>query len=131
MWKILALLLVLPLTARADNPDGTWLVSQRVAFDIFQCRDDLCGKIVWLRDPRLRTRENCGRTIIWGLTAKGPTQWDNGWFYDPEDGKTYNVRAQAESSDRITARIYDGIPLFGRTENLSRITSHSLEGWCS
>ena len=101
MWKILALLLVLPLTAWADNPDGTWLVSQRVAFDIFPCRDDLCGKIVWLRDPRLRTRENCGRTIIWGLTAKGPTEWDDGWFYDPEDGKTY-TGTMTLSGNRLT-----------------------------
>lgn len=131
MWKILAVLLVVPFTAWADNPDGTWLVSQRIAFEIFPCRDDLCGKIVWLRNPQLRTSANCGRTIVWGLTATSPTEWDDGWFYDPENGKTYNVRAHADSPDRITARIYDGIPFFGRTENLSRIAPHSLEGWCS
>ena len=131
MWIILALLLVMPFTARAGNPDGTWLVSQRVAFDIFACQAAFCGKIVWLRDPRLRTSANCGRTIIWGLTATSPTQWDDGWFYDPENGTTYSVKAHADSPDRITARIYAGIPMFGRTESLTRIAPHSLEGWCS
>lgn len=131
MWMILAVLLVLPFTAWADSPDGTWLVSQRVAFEIFPCHDDLCGKIVWLRDPRLRTKGNCGRTIIWGLTAKSPTEWDAGWFYDPENDTTYSVKAHADSPNRITARIYDGVPWFGRTENLIRIAPHSLQGWCS
>jgi uncharacterized protein (DUF2147 family) len=118
--------------ARAEvaDPDGTWLVSQRVAFDIFPCRDALCGRIVWLRNPALRTAEMCGRTIIWGLTADGPAQWGNGWFFDPEDGDTYSVSAQVETRERMSARIYKGIAMFGRTEVLTRIASRSLPGWC-
>ena len=86
-------------------PDGTWLVSQRVAFDIFPCRNALCGRIAWLRNPALRTTEMCSRTIIWGLTSDGPAQWSDGWFFDPEDGDTYNVSAHVETVDRISARI--------------------------
>ena len=55
----------------------------------------------------------CGRTIVWGLTSDGPEQWGNGWFFDPEDGNTYNISAQIETNDRISARIYKGISLFG------------------
>jgi uncharacterized protein (DUF2147 family) len=116
--------------AEAANPDGTWLVNQRVAFDVFQCRDALCGRIVWLRNPALRTAEMCGRTIVWGLTSDGPEQWGNGWFFDPEDGNTYNISAQIETNDRISARIYKGISLFGRTEIMTRIAARSLPGWC-
>jgi hypothetical protein len=50
--------------AETANPDGTWLVNQRVAFDVFPCRDALCSRIVWLRNPALRTTEMCGRTIV-------------------------------------------------------------------
>jgi uncharacterized protein (DUF2147 family) len=50
--------------------------------------------------------------------------------YDPKGDKTYNLKARVENRDRISARIYKGIPLFGRTELLNRIESHSLPGWC-
>lgn len=118
--------------ARAQTavPDGTWLVSQRIAFDIFPCKDGLCGRIVWLRNPALRTSEMCGRTIIWGLNRDGPSQWGGGWFFDPENGATYNVTAHVENRDLISARIYRGVALFGRTEILTRITVRSLSGWC-
>jgi uncharacterized protein (DUF2147 family) len=116
--------------AESANPDGTWLVSQRVAFDIFPCRSALCGRIAWLRNPALRTADMCGRTIIWGLASDGPAQWGGGWFFDPENGNTYNVSAQVETNDRMSARIYKGIALFGRTEILTRIASRSLPGWC-
>ena len=118
-------------TARAEPvPDGTWLVSQRVAFDIFPCKDALCGRIVWLRNPALRSPTMCGRTIIWGLTSHEPRQWDGGWFFDPEDGATYNVSAHVVTDDRISARVYRGFSLFGRTEILTRIAPRSLPGWC-
>jgi uncharacterized protein (DUF2147 family) len=128
-----AVINLLPLPAAMAEtpiPDGTWLISQRVALDIFPCRNALCGRVAWLRNPALRTKEMCSRTIIWGLTSEGPAQWGNGWFFDPEDGDTYNVSAQVESVDRISARIYKGISLFGRTEVLTRIAPRSLPGWC-
>jgi uncharacterized protein (DUF2147 family) len=116
--------------AEAPVPDGTWLVSQRVALDIFPCQNALCGRVAWLRNPALRTREMCSRTIIWGLTSDGPALWGNGWFFDPEDGDTYNVSAHVDTIDRISARIYKGVSLFGRTEILTRISPRSLPGWC-
>jgi uncharacterized protein (DUF2147 family) len=116
--------------AEQSVPDGTWLVAGRVAFDIFPCRDALCGKITWLRNPALRTPEMCGRTIVWGLTSDGPSQWNGGWFFDPESGATYNVSAHLDTIDRMSARIYRGMPIFGRTEILTRIPASSLPGWC-
>ena len=123
------LLVLLPHVAWSGNPDGTWLISQRVAFEVFPCQADLCGKVVWLRNPSLRT--DCGRTIVWGLVAKSATEWDDGWLFDPEDRTTYRVDARTEAPDRIIARIYEGLPLFGRTEYLTRIAPNSLAGWCS
>jgi uncharacterized protein (DUF2147 family) len=137
MWRFSILLLGVlcflhcsAASAQTAVPDGTWLVSQRIAFDMFPCRDGLCGRIVWLRNPALRTSEMCGRTIIWGLNRDGPSQWGGGWFFDPENGATYNVSAHVENRDLISARIYRGVSLFGRTEILTRITARSLSGWC-
>jgi uncharacterized protein (DUF2147 family) len=127
---VLALLQQLPARADPALPDGTWLVSQRIAFDIFPCQNALCGRIVWLRDPALRTAAMCGRTLIWGLEPDGPAEWSGGRFFDPENGATYDVSARVETSDRISARIYRGIALFGKTETLTRIASRSLPGWC-
>jgi uncharacterized protein (DUF2147 family) len=124
---MLALLLTLSPCVAADLPNGTWRVEQ-IAVDLFPCQKAACGKIVWVRNPA--QRHFCGRVIIWGLTTDGSAEWEGGWFYNPEDGKTYNLRASVENNDRIVARIYQGIPLLGRTEILTRIASHSLAGWC-
>jgi uncharacterized protein (DUF2147 family) len=116
--------------AEVPVPDGTWLVGQRVAFDIFPCQSALCGRVAWLRNPALRSAEMCSRTILWGLASAGPSQWSGGWFYDPENGATYRVSAHVDDPDRISARIYKGIAMFGRTEIMTRIAAHSLPGWC-
>src|SRR5882724_2243810 len=94
--------------ALSEVPEGTWLLANRVAIQVFDCTGQLCGRIVWLvrprsptgqpdldernPDPTLRQRQLCG-LIIWGLQPDGPGHWSSGWFYDPEDGATYDVTA--------------------------------------
>jgi uncharacterized protein (DUF2147 family) len=117
-------------TAAAVTPEGTWLISQRVAVQVFDCKGLFCGRIVWLRQPALRTRQMCGRTIVWGLTPAGADQWSNGAFFDPENASTYSLSAMLQADGTIAARIYDGISIFGRTEILRRIALRSLRGWC-
>jgi len=50
----------------------------------------------------------CGLTIFWGLRSSGPGRWPDGWFYNPDDGDTYNISAELRSADTIDARIYLG-----------------------
>src|SRR5215213_1369251 len=95
--------------ARALGPEGTWIISDRVVIDIFGCDNVLCGRVVWLRNPKLQTAEMCGRTIVWGLTPSGPEQWVDGSLFDPEDGSTYSLSATLLSDGTISARIYEGI----------------------
>jgi uncharacterized protein (DUF2147 family) len=116
--------------ADALVPEGTWIIADRAAMQTFDCDGQLCGKVVWLRNPALRTPAMCGKTVVWGLKAAGPLQWSGGWFFDPEDGKTYNVSASIQGADQIAARIYRSISWLGRTEIMTRIPSHSLPGWC-
>ena len=127
-------------------PEGTWMFANRVAVQVFDCGGQLCGRIVWLLrprtstgqpdldngnpDPSLRQRHLCGLTIIWGLQPGAPDHWTDGWLYDPQDGVTYNVNAELTSPTTISARVYRGVPLFGRTEILSRDPQLSFDGRC-
>jgi uncharacterized protein (DUF2147 family) len=127
-------------------PQGVWLMDGKVAVQIFDCAQMMCGRIIWLRDPRdpegrldrdrknpdpaLRDRKLCGLTILWGLRPQGSDRWQDGWFYNPDDGKTYRVKAQIVSADVMVARIYQGAPFFGRTKTLDRVPHDTSEGWC-
>ena len=132
--------------ASSEVPDGTWLFANRVAVEVFECSGLVCGRIVWLLrprtpagqpdvdrlnpDPTLRQRPLCGLTIIWGLQPDGADRWSNGSLYDPQDGITYDVSAERTAPDRISARVYRGVPLFGRTEILIRDPQLSFDGRC-
>lgn len=135
-----------PARAQAAVPQGVWLIDNKAAVQIFDCDGLMCGKVVWLYKPRnaegeldrdknnpdlaLRQRGICGAVIIWGLRPAGPDQWRDGWFYNPEDGKTYRLQAQIKAPDIISARIYKGAPLFGRTKLMIRVPLGVTEGWC-
>jgi uncharacterized protein (DUF2147 family) len=126
--------------------EDVWLMDSQVAVQIFDCGDLLCGRVIWLIIPRdaqgvlnrdvrnpdtaLRQRPLCGLTVLWGLHPKGPDRWENGWFYNPFDGNTYRVSAKLTSADLIVARIYRGIPIFGKTKTLQRVAHGTVEGWC-
>ena len=45
-------------------------------------------------------------------------------------GVTYDVTAELTAPDTISARVYRGVPLFGRTEILVRDPELSFEGRC-
>lgn len=122
--------LLYSLCARAEIPEGTWIIPGKVAIRVFDCSGSLCGQFVWLRDRALRTPAMCKRTIIWGLQPDGVNQWSNGWFFDPENGRTYNLSARLASADTIEAQIYRGLPLFGRTETLHRTSLEDLPEPC-
>lgn len=132
--------------ASAAVPDGVWLIDGKAAVQIFGCGGLLCGRILWLRSPRdpqgrlnrdrnnpdpaLRQRRLCGLTILWDLRPAGPGRWGGGWFYNPDDGKTYSVSAELRSADLLIARIYRGVPLFGETKTLLRVPHGTSDGWC-
>ena len=132
--------------AWAAVPEGVWLIDAKAAVQIFDCNGLLCGRILWLQiprdpqgqlnrdknnpDPTLRQHQLCGLTILWDLHPTSPDRWGDGWFYNPDDGKTYRVSAQLTSADVITTRIYLGIPFFGQTKLLSRVPHGTSTGWC-
>ena len=146
MIAAMVLLMPAPVVARADVPQGMWVIDARAAIEIFDCGGPACGRIVWLRSPRdsqgqsrrdknnpnpvLRQRPLCGMIVLWGLIPSGQDRWDGGWFYNPDDGLTYNVFAALRSADVLMARIYLGEPFFGSTKMLARIPAGNSDGWC-
>jgi uncharacterized protein (DUF2147 family) len=133
-------------TASAEAPEGVWLINGEAAVQIFDCNTLLCGRILWLQaprdaqgqlkrdrknpDPALRQRELCGLTVIRDLRSSGPNHWNDGWFYYPDSGKTYNIKVELTSSDALVARFYQGTSLVGETKTLRRVLHGTSEGWC-
>lgn len=123
-----------------------WLMESQVAVQMFDCGNLLCGRVVWLviprdaqgvltsdqrnPDPKLRQRSICGLTVLWALRPRGTDRWEGGWFYNPYDGKTYRVSARLTSADLIVARVYVGLPIFGKTKTLQRVPHDVVAGWC-
>ena len=94
-------------------PEGVWRVDANSALQIFDCNGFLCGRVARLKnaheatgeirhdvnnpDPTLRERLVCGLTVLWALEPVGSNSWKGGWFYNPDDGKTYRAAAELPS----------------------------------
>jgi len=142
----LAFLSVPRALAQAAVPPGVWLIDRKAAVQIYDCAGLMCGRILWLYkprnalgqldrdkhnpDPALRQRTLCGLTMIWNLHPDGPHRWKDGWFYNPDDGKTYRLSAQLASDNVLIARIYLLVPVFGQTKTLVRVHHGVSDGWC-
>jgi len=135
-WRWIAAVLVAVLawpalgigSVAASPVDGTWIIDD-LGLDLFDCQNLVCGRIVWIKDPNRRPSQ-CGRMIIWGLGAAGPSEWAGGSILDPDDGTTYRLSAKLQPDGALHARIYKGIPLLGKTKILVRIDLGSLTGRC-
>ena len=112
----------------APPVDGQWMIRDLV-LNIFDCADLVCGRIVWIGDPARRASQ-CGRTIVWGLELQSPSVWTGGSILDPNNGKTYRLSATCEPDGTLRARIFKGVPIFGKTEILKRIDTTALPGLC-
>jgi uncharacterized protein (DUF2147 family) len=114
--------------AETSPADGAWLINDLV-LDIFDCQHLVCGRIVWIGDAARRPAQ-CGKTIVWGLQAQGRNEWADGSILDPDDGRIYRLAATLETDGTLHARIFKGVPLFGRTKILTRVDIRSLTGRC-
>jgi uncharacterized protein (DUF2147 family) len=67
-------------------------------------------------DPTLRNRSLQYVVILDDFDYLGDKQWENGWVYDPNNGKTYSCKMTLINHSTLEIRGYIGISLFGRTE---------------
>lgn len=120
-----------------NSPMGWWLdQTGKAGIFISRCDNDLCGRIVWLRQPHdaqgkpvldihnetasVRGQKVCGLLMLGGFVADGPDAWKGGWIYDPASGKTYRSVMHMGADGALHVRGYVGIPLFGRSETWTR-----------
>jgi uncharacterized protein (DUF2147 family) len=128
-------------TAPNESPpaeSGLWYNhSGKGAVEIRPCghtgrdADRLCGFIVWLKDPnnrkgepltdgynedpRKRRRPICGLPVLGSLRPMSDGSWDQGWVYDPEQGKSFDAAIQLRKSDRLILTGYKGIKFFSKS----------------
>lgn len=111
---------------------GVWLDDKAEgAIEIGPCADRLCGRIVWLRapldqtgrpltdgnnpDPRQRQRPICGLPVIGDLKRQRAGTWDQGWIYDPRQGKQFDVELRLRATDALEVTGYMGIKLLSES----------------
>jgi uncharacterized protein (DUF2147 family) len=113
------------------NHSGKGAVEIRPCGESGRDADRLCGFIVWLKDPnnkrgqpltdgynqdpRKRTRPICGLPVLGQLRPMSDGSWDEGWVYDPEQGKSFDAAIQLHAADRLVLTGYKGIKLFSKT----------------
>ncbi len=101
----------LPASA-AGSPLGVWIDhTGRGAVEITRCGSRLCGKLVWLKDRA--KQKACGTQIIGGVGKVGRS-WDNGWIYNPEERKKFDVELTPSGRNRLVVLGYMGTKLFSK-----------------
>lgn len=106
--------------ARADtSPLGTWIDhTGRGAVEIKDCDGKLCGYVAWVKDPK--DADGCGEQIIGNVKPVGSHTWDNGWIYDPDRGKKFDVEIKPISDDKLRVTGYAGIKWLSETMTWKR-----------
>ncbi|WP_045835031.1 DUF2147 domain-containing protein [Hyphomicrobium sp. 99] len=91
----------------------------------------LCGKIYWLQEPMAgdgqpkvdrynpdasqRTRPICGLPVLGDLEQLSGGGFDNGWVYDPKEGKSYSVALDLVGPDTLKVTGYKGMRFLGKS----------------
>ena len=139
IWAVLSylsctIMLAMGASAREDVR-GIWIDDTgKGAVELRLCgnrKQSMCGYIVWLRnpvsrsgkplrdvlnpEPRNRKRPICGLQIIGRLKPQTNGTWDNGWIYDPKQGKAFDVELRLHDQDRLKVTGYLGIKLFSES----------------
>ena len=110
--------------AQAPSTAGLWLDHDgKAAIEIARCDRFMCGKIVWLKEPNdkdgkawhdilnadqaKRTTPICGLPVIGDLKRQTNGEWTEGWIYDPEQGKRFNVEISLKDEKTLTIFAFD------------------------
>ena len=121
------------------DPKGVWLNEKQDSHvRIYACPDDedeLCGEIVWLKNPlgkdgkprrdvkneneSLRGRQILGVQVIMGLEYEGDGEWEDGEIYNPRDGESYD--AELEEIDANTLKVSGCIWFLCESETWTRV----------
>ena len=104
----------------AQTPTGVWIDhTGRAAVEIANCGGNLCGKIVWLKDPA-NNKEGCNLQIIGNVKPVSGGKWDGGWILDPEKNSKYDVELTPLSNGNLKVMGYAGMKFLSETFTWTR-----------
>ena len=126
-------------TTSAAAPLGRWQTEGgKSHVQIYACGAQLCGRIVWLREPlgkdgqpkvdirnpdqSKRAQKIVGLVMLWSFNkSSDPNRWDGGRIYNPEDGETYKSTLTLRRDGKLEVRGYVGISLLGKSQYWERV----------
>lgn len=119
-----------PAAAEAIAPNGLWLsASGFLEIEVAPCGEALCGKVTKVREnrsmsgaPLSDSQSPLGMKILIDMKPTGNGAY-RGSIYNRDTGKTYDCEIRSLSADRLKVRAYKILPLFGKTQIWTRITS--------
>ena len=99
--------------AQETGYTGLWYDhSGRSAIQIENCGGGLCGKIAWLKNSTHKSV--CGTDIIGGVRKVG-NAYDNGWIYDIERGRKFDVELKLLNENELRVKGYAGTKWLSKT----------------
>ena len=102
-------------SAFAAEPTGLWYDhTGRGAGEITKCGNQLCGRLVWLKDPK-HAKQVCGIQIIGDVKPMANGAWDGGWIYDPEKDEKYSVELTPMGPQSLKVMGYMGTKWLSET----------------
>ncbi|MFC6100401.1 DUF2147 domain-containing protein [Olivibacter domesticus] len=124
----------------ADQITGIWLSEDsdvKLKFEFYKSGNEYFGKLLWAstmfeadgktpkKDPKNPDKQlrNRSRQHIVNVTHLRYVdgEYVDGKLYNPDDGRTYSVKATLKTANQLEFRGYVGISLLGRTMQLKRI----------
>ena len=120
-------------TREADRILGFWFTeNNKSKVEIYIKDGKYFGKIVWLKipnneegkpkvdkhnpNPEERNKPLLGLLLIKDFVYDEDDVWNDGYIYNPEDGKTYTSKMTLKDEGKtLNVRGYVGISLFGKT----------------
>jgi len=118
--------------ASTDSILGHWLLEgEKAIVQIAPCADQVCGRIVWLRDRKNDAGQGeagtanrqalCGLELIRGFHQREPGLWDGGTIFNPRDGNSYSAEMKVRPDGTLGLRGYVLLPVLGQTRVWTRV----------
>lgn len=102
----------------AEGPLGIWYDhTGRGAVEITDCGGALCGKVVWVQDPK--NAKGCGLQILGNVKPMGDGTFDEGWIYDPDKDAKFDVEIVPQG-DKLKVVGYAGVKFLSQTFTWTR-----------
>jgi uncharacterized protein (DUF2147 family) len=106
---------------------GVWLDhTGQGAVEIGPCGERMCGRVVWLKNPRHKSKSGrliCGTQILGDLRARPNNTWESGWIYNPEDEERFSAEIHLKNENTLLVTGYLGIKFLGETYTWRRATT--------